>query len=89
MSYFAEIVENKVVNVIVAESDFSDLLNGEWVETFIDGSQRYNYAGIGYTYDAIDDAFIAPMPCNHDELVLNQQKQWECSNASHVIINEF
>ena len=45
---------------------------------------RYNYAGIGYTYDPIDDAFIAPMPeCGHDELLLNELKRWECSNAEH------
>jgi hypothetical protein len=25
---------------------------------------RYNYAGIGYTYDAVKDAFIAPKPGN-------------------------
>jgi hypothetical protein len=25
---------------------------------------RFNYAGIGYTYDAVRDAFIAPEPVN-------------------------
>jgi hypothetical protein len=46
---------------------------------------RFNYAGIGYTYDPIDDAFIAPVPCNHSELILNNLKRWECSNDEHVI----
>ena len=35
---------------------------GEWKLTSITGSQRYNYAGIGYTYDTARDAFIAPKP---------------------------
>jgi hypothetical protein len=47
---------------------------------------RFNYAGIGYTYDPIDDAFIAPMPmCGHEELLLNDLKRWECSNEAHTI----
>ena len=40
---------------------------------------RFNYAGIGYSYDPIADAFIPPMPeCGHDELKLNNLKRWEC-----------
>ena len=37
-------------------------LAGVWMLTDITGLQRYNYAGIGYTYDAVRDAFIAPKP---------------------------
>lgn len=45
---------------------------------------RYNYAGIGYKYDEVADAFIAPKPeCGHTELQLNDQYRWECSNAEH------
>lgn len=58
-----------------------------WKQTSYNGSFRYNYAGVGYIYDPIDDAFIAPMPeCGHEELLLNNKKQWECSNAAHVVI---
>ena len=47
---------------------------------------RYNYAGIGYTYDPIDDAFIAPMPqCGHDQILLNAQKNWECAACEAAI----
>lgn len=35
---------------------------GTWKLVDITGLQRYNYAGIGYTYDAVHDAFIAPKP---------------------------
>lgn len=37
-------------------------LTGQWILTDITGSQRYNYAGIGFTYDAVHDAFVAPKP---------------------------
>lgn len=57
-----------------------------WKQTSYNGSFRFNFAGIGYTYDAIDDAFIAPMPqCGHQELTLNEIKQWECDHADHTI----
>jgi len=61
--YFAEINDNNIVTqVIVAGQSFVDSLGGKWVETAMDGSIRANYAGIGYTYDAAKDAFIAPQP---------------------------
>ena len=33
-----------------------------WKQTSYNGNIRKNYAGIGYTYDAGRDAFIAPKP---------------------------
>ena len=33
-----------------------------WKQTSYNGNFRKNYAGIGYTYDAGRDAFIAPKP---------------------------
>ena len=33
-----------------------------WKQTSYNGNLRKNYAGIGYTYDAGRDAFIAPKP---------------------------
>ena len=35
-----------------------------WKQTSYNGNIRKNYAGIGYTYDATRDAFIAPKPAN-------------------------
>ena len=55
-----------------------------WKQTSYNGSFRYNYAGIGYTYDPIDDAFIAPAPCKHDTLILNSQKRWECADCEAI-----
>lgn len=33
-----------------------------WKQTSYNGKMRKNYAGIGFTYDATRDAFIAPQP---------------------------
>jgi hypothetical protein len=56
-----------------------------WVQTSYNGKIRYNYAGIGFTYDSIDDAFIAPMPeCGHESLLLNAKKRWECVSCDEL-----
>ena len=75
MSHFAKVLGGKVIQVIVAEQDFFntfvDTSPGEWIQTSYNthGGQhpegrplRKNYAGVGYTYDAIRDAFIPPKP---------------------------
>jgi hypothetical protein len=33
-----------------------------WVQTSYNATIRKNYAGVGYTYDRVRDAFIAPKP---------------------------
>lgn len=72
MAHYAKIENDIVVQVIVAEQDFIDTLDGEWVQTSyntiggvhtLGGTPlRKNYAGFGYTYDRIRDAFIPPKP---------------------------
>ena len=76
MSHFAKVLDGKVVQVIVAEAEFFetfvDSSPGEWIQTsynthggvHADGGTplRKNYAGIGYTYDRVKDAFIPPKP---------------------------
>jgi len=52
-----------------------------WVQTSYNNKIRYNYASISFTYDPIDDAFIAPAPCDHSELTLNDLKRWECATC--------
>jgi hypothetical protein len=90
MASWAEIDENsKVIRVTVGDNNdpngdegyqwLIDNLGGTWIKTSFSGSIRYNFAAVGYTYDPVDDAFIAPMPeCGHDELTLNDLKRWEC-----------
>jgi hypothetical protein len=35
---------------------------GTWIQTSYNNNFRKNYAGVGYTYNASKDAFIAPEP---------------------------
>jgi hypothetical protein len=94
MSHWAEIDDNnKVIRVLVGDNNdpagdegyawIIENLGGRWIQTSYNHRIRYNYAAIDYIYDPIDDAFIAPMPCTHAELTLNDLKRWECSNDEH------
>lgn len=38
------------------------LFGGTWKQTSYNANFRKNYAGIGFTYDPVLDAFIAPKP---------------------------
>jgi hypothetical protein len=75
MSHFAKVVNGIVEQVLVIEQGVVDSgLFGDpslWVQTSYNtrGGQhpegrplRKNYAAIGYTYDAVRDAFIPPQP---------------------------
>ncbi len=49
---------------------------GWYKQTSYNGNFRKNYAGIGYTYDSVRDAFIPPQPYN--SWTLNEDTcQWE------------
>jgi hypothetical protein len=48
----------------------------DWKQTSYNANFRKNYAGIGYTYDAVLDAFIAPKP--YPSWLLNTETcQWQ------------
>lgn len=59
-TYFALIENGSVKNVIVADQAFVDSQPGKWVQTWMDGKSRHNYAGIGYKFNQTYDAFIPP-----------------------------
>ena len=92
MAHHAKI-ENGIVTAVIVTMDsdedtFSDRMLAEtgetWIRTSYNGRIRYNYAGIGFTYDPEADAFIAPNPNCHLEVILNTTNYgWECSNAEH------
>lgn len=64
--------------IVVADSDCLDangkeseavgaafchnLLGGRWLQTSYNNNIRVRYAGIGYRYDSVRDAFIPPQP---------------------------
>lgn len=98
MAHYAFLDKNNIVTEVIVGKDETERIEGltaeKWygqyreqkcLRTSYNNNIRYNYAGIGFTYDPIDDAFIAPMPtCGHNELLLNELKRWECSNAAHI-----
>lgn len=81
MSHWAEIdSENKVIRVVVGDNNdpagdegyqwLLDNLGGTWIKTSYNNNIRFNYAGIGYSYDEVRDAFIPPKP--FDSWVLDE-----------------
>jgi hypothetical protein len=93
MAHHAKIENGIVTQVIVTcdsdEDTFAARMLAEtgeqWVRTSFNHRIRYNFAGIGYSYNLEADAFIAPSPNCHPELILNTDTyRWECSNAEHI-----
>lgn len=92
MAHYAFLDDNSIVTEVIVGKDETELIDGldpeTWygnfrnqkcVRTSYNNNIRYNYAGIGYIYDADADAFIAPRPkCGHKELFLNDQFKWNC-----------
>ena len=95
MAHYAFLDENNVVTEVITGIDETELIEGLepeiWYGNFrgqackrtsYNGNIRYNYAGIGYTYDLDADAFIAPRPeCGHTELFLNHLFKWTCQRC--------
>ena len=86
MAHFAEINnDNTVIRVLVVDNsiehrgaDFlaNDLgLGGTWVQTSYNNNIRKQYAGIGFTYDAINDVFITPQP--YPSWLLDENFDWQ------------
>jgi len=42
-------------------------LAGTWIDTSYLGARRGKYAGIGFTYDAVNDVFVAPTVESEEE----------------------
>jgi hypothetical protein len=75
MAHYAFLDEKNIVTEVIVGIDETELIEGLDPETWYgnfrgqvckrtsyNGNYRKNYAGIGYTYDADRDAFIAPKP---------------------------
>jgi hypothetical protein len=65
MGHYAKINNDNIVEeVLVADPDYISTLDESfrWIQTSYNNNFRKHYAGIGYTYDKILDAFIPPTP---------------------------
>ena len=88
MAHFAELDENNIVTrVLVTNNAFPnegydwlvDNLGGTWVQTSYNATIRFNYAGVGFSYDLELDAFIAPQP--YPSWELDETCQWQAPTA--------
>ena len=87
MAHYAFLNTSSIVTEVIVGKDETDL-SEDWEQfygairgqvckrTSYHGNIRKNYAGIGYAYDAVRDAFIAPQ--SYPSWILNEQTcQWE------------
>ena len=95
MAHYAFLDDNSIVTEVIVGINETELIEGldpeTWygnfrnqkcLRTSYNGNIRYNYAGIGYTYDADADAFIPTRPtCGHKELFLNDLFKWNCQRC--------
>ena len=97
MAHYAFLDKNNVVTEVIGGIDETELIEGLHPEiwygnfrgqvckrTSYNNNYRFNYAGIGYTFDPEADAFIAPSPNCHPELILDTDTyRWKCANDEH------
>ena len=75
MAHYAFLDADSVVTEVIAGIDETELIEGLIPETWYgnfrgqvckrtsyNNNIRFNYAGIGYTYDTVRNAFVAPKP---------------------------
>ena len=89
MAHYAFLDENNIVTEVIVGVDETELIEGLETETWYgnfrgqtckrtsyNGNIRKNYAGVGYTYDQVRDAFIAPKP--FESWILDEETcQWQ------------
>jgi hypothetical protein len=100
MAHYAFLNENNLVTEVIVGVDENQLIDGltpeQWygnyrnqtcVRTSYNGKIRKNYAGIGYSYDADRDAFIAPEPDGN--LGFDEETcQWIMPFVERIMIDE-
>ena len=87
MAHYAFLNADSVVTEVITGIDETELIEGLLPETWYgnfrgqvckrtsyNNNIRYNYAGIGYTFDTVRDAFIAPKP--YPSWVLDEATCW-------------
>jgi hypothetical protein len=97
MAHYAFLNEENIVTEVIVGIDETEVIEGLDPETWYGNFRnqvckrtsynnkiRKNYAGIGYEYDVVLDAFIPPK-C-HEEATLNSKTcKWICENGAHDV----
>jgi hypothetical protein len=92
MAHYAFLNENNVVTEVITGIDETELIEGLDTETWYGNFRgqtckrtsynhriRKHFAGIGYTYDANEDVFIAPQP--YPSWSLDDNFNWQAPTA--------
>jgi hypothetical protein len=66
-------VESEAKGIAFCQSLFG--ADTVWKQTSYNGNFRKHYAGVGYTYNAVRDAFIPPQP--YPSWTLDANAQWQ------------
>ena len=88
MAHYAYLDDNNIVVAVTVGKDETELIDGLDTETYYsrgtpytvkrtsyNGNIRKQYAGIGHTYDAVNDVFIAPQP--YPSWSLDENFDWQ------------
>jgi hypothetical protein len=88
MAHYAFLDENNLVTEVITGIDETELIEGLDTETWYgnfrgqdckrtsyNGNIRKQYAGVGFTYDAVNDVFIAPQP--YPSWSLDENFDWQ------------
>ncbi len=88
MAHYAYLDDNNIVVAVTVGKDETELIDELDTETYYaqgtpytvkrtsyNGNIRKQYAGIGYTYDAVNDVFIAPQP--YPSWALDNDFNWQ------------
>jgi hypothetical protein len=67
--------ETELIEGKTPEEFYSTFRNQTCVRTSYNGNIRKQYAGIGYTYDAVNDVFICPQP--YGSWILDDNFDWQ------------
>jgi len=88
MAHYAFLDENNLVTEVISGKDETELIEGLDPETYYgnfrgqickrtsyNNNIRKQYAGIGYTYDVVNDVFITPQP--YPSWALDDDFDWQ------------
>ena len=88
MAHYAFLDENNIVTEVIVGIDETQLIEGLDTETWYgnfrgqtckrtsyNNNIRKQYAGIGFSYDAVNDVFIAPQP--YPSWILDNDFNWQ------------
>jgi hypothetical protein len=97
MAHYAFLDDNNIVTQVIVGIDETEIIEGLDTETWYSNFRgqickrtsynaniRKNYAGIGFEYDVVLDAFISPK-CHEEAILNNDTCRWTCGNEEHNV----